>query len=423
MRGNAMRHDNVEDAVPILRARKRAVRATSSGTHEEGAPAEESLGRPQMSADDVEESTGEASEQKKRGLLAASGMSEDAGSLRGGRRRLFAGTGLTVLAIAGIIGGAALLAPRFGILVPFINDAPHARPYPVAAQTSAKPLTQLSQNALTPPALSGPAVAIERRAPTQDQAPANPSVDDPFGGEGVDIASKAQPTPPVLQRQPIAVPLTADASAAASAQSAPTPGAAQTGSVPSPQNASEPHPAYHPEPEPPKPSLDEALELQLANKLQTVDDHVSALEKQMAAVQQALQERISTGFGKVDGRIDELQHRQDQSDQTLRSVQASSTQPVRSGNSTIQPHAVVKPLTHAAPVPVAAARTTPSVVTENRPAYRVQAGAPDIAILQDASGDAIRVQTGSTVPGWGHVEGVVQAGSGWVVRTEKGVIH
>jgi len=420
-----MRHDNVEDAVPILRARKRAVRATSAGPHEagEGEPAEESVGRSQMSADDVEESTGDASEQKKRGLLASSGISEEAGLSRAGRRRLFAGTGLTVLAIAGIIGGAALLAPRFGILVPFVNDAPNARPYPAAVQTHAKPLTQLSQNALTPPALSGPAVAVDRRAPAQDQAPADPSVDDPFGGEGVDVASKAQPTPPNLQHPPVAVPLAADSSATTSAQPAPTPGAAQIGSVPPPQNTSEPHPAYHSESEPPKPSLDEALELQLANKLQTVDDHVSALEKQMAAVQQALQERISTGFGKVDGRIDELQHRQDQSDQTLRSVQASSTQPVRSGNSTIQPHAVVKPLTHAAPLPVAAARATPPVVTENRPAYRVQAGAPDIAILQDASGDAIRVQTGSTVPGWGHVEGVVQAGSGWVVRTEKGVIH
>ena len=59
----------------------------------------------------------------------------------------------------------------------------------------------------------------------------------------------------------------------------------------------------------------------------------------------------------------------------------------------------------------------------DRPHYVVDAGAPGIAILQDNAGDAIRVEPGAEVPGWGKVETITEGRSGWIVRTAAGVIH
>ncbi|WP_143216490.1 hypothetical protein [Acetobacter orientalis] len=58
-----------------------------------------------------------------------------------------------------------------------------------------------------------------------------------------------------------------------------------------------------------------------------------------------------------------------------------------------------------------------------RPHYTVQAGAPDIAILESPQGQPVRVQPGSMLDGWGAVTAITQSGSGWVVHTEHGTIR
>jgi hypothetical protein len=59
--------------------------------------------------------------------------------------------------------------------------------------------------------------------------------------------------------------------------------------------------------------------------------------------------------------------------------------------------------------------------------YRVQAASPGLAMLAaiDRAGDEsaqLQVALGDTVPGYGRVKAVVQQGTTWVVKTERGTI-
>lgn len=109
--------------------------------------------------------------------------------------------------------------------------------------------------------------------------------------------------------------------------------------------------------------------------------------------QKNIADRLNTMLGKVEGEMIERRHRENSLDEERRT-------PKTAGKPHSQPDA---------PSP--------------RPAYHVQAAASGIAILQDSSGNSIRVENGETVPGWGIISAITQDGSGWVVHTEHGNIR
>jgi hypothetical protein len=91
--------------------------------------------------------------------------------------------------------------------------------------------------------------------------------------------------------------------------------------------------------------------------------------------------------------------------------------------------ATVQPAMAATPVAVTrpdAALSSASPVAAAR--YRVQAASPGLALLTEVArgggdGAQIQVTVGDTIPGWGKVKSVSQAGTSWVVATEHGVIQ
>ena len=67
---------------------------------------------------------------------------------------------------------------------------------------------------------------------------------------------------------------------------------------------------------------------------------------------------------------------------------------------------------------------TESVSSGERPAYRIQAASPSLAML--GTGDnapPLEVAPGKTIPGWGRVSKIEQCGQSWVVVTDQGVIQ
>ena len=75
----------------------------------------------------------------------------------------------------------------------------------------------------------------------------------------------------------------------------------------------------------------------------------------------------------------------------------------------------------ATPAPASPAPAADSV----RRRYRVQAASPGLAMLSDVdrNGGQLQVAVGDDVPGYGKVTAIVQQGSSWVVRAERGTIQ
>lgn len=164
------------------------------------------------------------------------------------------------------------------------------------------------------------------------------------------------------------------------------------------------------------------LFIEMHHQLDTMTSQMKELENKLETAQQALNERVSVGLGKIDGRLDELQHREDliesqkkpepapqalppkETPPNVPKVVEQATLPVKADH-----HVVKKISKEPAPAPL--------------PHYTVQAGAPDIAILTDSAGTPVRVQPGSTLDGWGNVLSVVQSGNTWLVKTEHGTIR
>jgi hypothetical protein len=76
----------------------------------------------------------------------------------------------------------------------------------------------------------------------------------------------------------------------------------------------------------------------------------------------------------------------------------------------------------------AVAPATPPTADSSTHRYHVQAASPGLAMLSelDASGGEERqlpVAPGEDVPGWGKVVSIVQQGTSWMVKTERGVIQ
>ena len=79
------------------------------------------------------------------------------------------------------------------------------------------------------------------------------------------------------------------------------------------------------------------------------------------------------------------------------------------------------------PTLVVARAALPADPSQSVQRYRVQAASPGLAMLAaiDRAGDEnaqLQVALGDTVPGYGRVKAVVQQGTTWVVKTERGTI-
>lgn len=166
------------------------------------------------------------------------------------------------------------------------------------------------------------------------------------------------------------------------------------------------------------------LFIEMHKQLDIMSNQMKELQDRLESTQQALNERVSTGLGKIDGRLDELQHREDLLETQKKTepqpgaspVQSKVSTPVAEKSKDVTPdvaehHSAKKSTKSPAPAPAPL------------PHYTVQAGAPDIAILMDSSGTPLRVQPGTSLDGWGNVLSVSASGNGWVVKTEHGTIR
>lgn len=397
-----MRHDNVSDVTPMLRARRRA-----QGTDEDSGTNDPATESEELSALDASgEDAGDAAGRISHGRVPAA-TDGDRGSVRRGRLTtpIFLATAATA-----VVAGAALVGPHLWTAGPKVRSLASS-----AAKTTTPSVTVAARdvppaNALTPPAMPSPA--------GQEDAS---NTEEPFSGAGI-------PGPPAVAAVPSApaqpTPAIAPAPAPAPAQPQPSSPVSQPGTPPltavptaiqtvSPAPSAQPVPTVSADTESPAPSRDEMLELNLAKQMAGLADHLATLEKQVSSLQVSLGERI----GAAGGRMDELQHREDLVEKTLTTIQAATARPQETGPAR-------SPQSHATPPNSVARPIAPTGPSEPaRPVYHVQAGAPGIAILQDSSGNAIRVVNDDTVPGWGAVKGITQIGNAFVVHTEHGVIR
>lgn len=166
------------------------------------------------------------------------------------------------------------------------------------------------------------------------------------------------------------------------------------------------------------------LFIEMHKQLDIMSNQMKALQDRLESTQQALNERVSTGLGKIDGRLDELQHREDLLETQKKTepqpgagaVQSKASTPGAEKNKDVTPDVAEH---HSAKK----STKSPSPAPAPLPHYTVQAGAPDIAILMDSSGTPLRVQPGTSLDGWGNVLSVSASGNGWVVKTEHGTIR
>lgn len=405
MRGNAMRREDTGDVVEMLRPQKRSTGRHGKQAEDGRMPTEANLSGNRADAPE------ETAENGRKPLNAHNG--NEAGATRAPRSRLLVGTALALLGTGGLLGGAVAVGAHFGVPIPFVNDRPRVL-VTGTPNAPAAPVAQKAAFALAPPALGTPDVS-EKRA--QDLTVAQN--DDPFGGEGM-----AAPVDPPAAIKPLEVKpapaIPAPPVIAEGAPNAATVPTSQAISAPQAQSAVSAAPTAAPAPSVASPSPDAALELEMAKQLKTLDDHVAALQKNVDAMQDNLTATLNRGLGEFKGRLDELQHHEDQTDRALQASQSAPAHFARdhSNAAPVAPRAVSVAQSHPAVEPV-----TPKAAPVHLPQYTVQAGAPGIAILQDEQGNASRVEAGSVIPGWGPVITITSSGSRWVVRTPKGLIH
>ncbi|MBB2156632.1 hypothetical protein HLH33_09975 [Gluconacetobacter diazotrophicus] len=167
------------------------------------------------------------------------------------------------------------------------------------------------------------------------------------------------------------------------------------------------------------------IELQLTQKLQGLTDRLASMEQRVTQAEKETDERLSSGLGRIEGHLDALEHRQDQTEIALQKTGpavgapgAGASAPARA---TAKP-APVNPPAENTSAPTPQKPPHPAVVVHLRH-YTVQAGAPDLAYLTDDQGNALRVEPGDELDGWGKVSSVSQSGASWVVHTEHGTIR
>ncbi|MFT9221749.1 hypothetical protein [Gluconobacter oxydans] len=400
-----MRREDTGDVVEMLRPQKRSTDRHGNQAEDGRMPTEANL------SDNRADAPEETTESRRQPLNAQNG--NEAGATRAPKSRLLMGTALAVLGAGGLFGGAVAIGAHFGVPIPFVNDRPRVLVTGTPSAPTA-PAAQKSAFTLAPPALGTP------DAPEKTiQQPSVAQNDDPFGGEG--MTAPVDPPAATKSAEIKAAPVIPVPPAAADgAPNAPTLPPSQAVSAPQAQSAVSAAPAAAPVPSVASPSPDAALELEMAKQLKALDDHVAALQKNVDAMQDNLTATLNRGLGEFKGRLDELQHHEDQTDRALQASQSAPAHFARdhSNAAPVALRAVSVAQSHPAVEPV-----TPKAAPVHLPQYTVQAGAPGIAILQDEQGNASRVEAGSVIPGWGPVITITSSGSRWVVRTSKGLIH
>lgn len=296
-------------------------------------------------------------------------------------------TGLVLVATAGI--GASV-----AYVVSSRSPAPHTPPVAQMAAASAA----ANSSGITPPDLGTPPASTTKQA----TAPAVSTQT---------AASTGTDKPPVPASPPLTQPSPA-LDAPAQATSEKTVSSGQT---------EQPAPT-------PTTTAEDQLFMEMSHKLTEMASRIDTLEQKFDASQRALHDQIVAGLGTVDGRLDELRHREDtlEASQSVHTAPAPAT-PTSASMSAPATGAPARSSVHKTTEVTATHHTPSDAQPAERPAprphYTVQAGAPDIAILESPQGQPVRVQPGSMLDGWGAVTAVTQSGSGWVVHTEHGTIR
>jgi hypothetical protein len=419
-----MLKDDGQSTVSTLRTRTPGPHLAVAGTNDDGpSPSSED----QVASRRVDpEAAGRQGEERtagqKRQLIRT-------GSEQGARRILPSRIALPVAAVVGVaaIAGATMVVQHFGSL-PFVTPRPNVT---ALSNGQARPMAMTA--AVTHPDLDVPNGGAT--VPRWEDAPAGEAGahDDPFGGSGtasptptstVPAAAISSPRPepipitptpvtgpapaqapqqapapaPALQAQPATLP----SSAAPDASASPGAGVALSSGVsPGAQNGSE-----------------VAIALQLAQKLQILTDRLTTMEQRVAGAEKDTDERLSNGLGRIQGHLDALEHREDQTEIALQKS-ASASSSAQTGSKSAAPGQAAG---SSASAPAAQKPSHPAPVVHQR-RYTVQAGAPDLAYLTDDQNNALRVEPGTELEGWGKVVSVTQSGTGWVVHTEHGTIH
>lgn len=287
-------------------------------------------------------------------------------------------SGVAAVALLGI--GAAALH-----VAPSRNPAPHAT---LSAKTAAIGQADINSSALTPPDLGTPPTPVAKQAQAANAATRTPD------SAGATSAMAPTTTPPIE---------------APSAQTAAGETAPDTRTDPPATRTTT--------------SAEDQLFMEMSRKLTEMTNRIDTLEQKFDANQHALHDQIVSGLGTVGGRLDELRHRED----TLEASQTAHTTLTPEAPATAPVSAPAASTSHKAAEPAPTHRThteaQPAERPVPRPHYTVQAGAPDIAILENPQGQPVRVQPGSTLDGWGAVTAITQSGSSWVVHTEHGNIR
>lgn len=300
--------------------------------------------------------------------------------------------GLIIVAAAGIGASAVYVTSSH-------SPVPHARPPAHMAVASELPA---NSSGITPPDLGTPPASPAKQA----TAPAA-------------SAQTAAPTntdkPPVPASTPLTQPSPSlDAPAQATSEKTVS-GSQIDQTTPTPTTTAE-----------------DQLFMEMSHKLTEMTNRLDTLEQKFNTSQQALHDQLVSGLGTVGGRLDELRHREDTLEAT-QSVHVASPPPA-AANVTASSTAPAAPApaparnnshkaTETAAMHHASSDAQPAEHPAPRPHYTVQAGAPDIAILESPLGQPVRVQPGSMLDGWGAVTAITQSGSGWVVHTEHGTIR
>lgn len=292
--------------------------------------------------------------------------------------------------------GAAIIA-----LVGVGASVLHVGPSPRSAQhgptgTKAAVATGATANnsGITPPDLGMPPARPTKQAPTP-------------------ATNTASVTPTSTATTPLAVaPVTA-----------PSPPVAPSAAVSAAPTAAEEIAPPDTRPEQPAPhsvtSGEDQLFMEMSRKLTEMTNRIDTLEQKLDANQHALHDQVVAGLGNVGGRLDELRHRED----TLEATQNAHTAPAPAPVPSSPARNSVRKTVDVTTTHRAQADAPPAEHAAPRPHYTVQAGAPDIAILESPQGQPVRVQPGSMLDGWGAVTAITQSGSGWVVHTEHGTIR
>lgn len=298
--------------------------------------------------------------------------------------------GLVLVAAAGI--GAATV-----YVTSSHSTVPHAPP---VAQIAAASGATGNSSGITPPDLGMPPASPAK------QATANAQTVTPAGTDKPPVPTSTSVTQPPQSLDAPSAPATSEKAMPDAQADHPAPTATTT--------------------------AEDQLFMEMSHKLTEMASRIDTLEQQFDASQRALHDQLVSGLGTVGGRLDELRHREDTLEAT-QSVHAVSS-PAAAANVTVSTPATATPTptparnnTHKS-AETASTHHTPSDAQPAehpapRPHYTVQAGAPDIAILESPLGQPVRVQPGSVLDGWGTVTAVTQSGSSWVVHTEHGTIR